>query len=409
MKESIENLVKQLKENDFSAVKIKNYTFDATAVDFYSLDDLMRFCKSQNVNNIFYSKLPDNNDDFVSCEFFAPWNGVLLCYSANTKSIDDEMKSQIKADFGYSKISDEDCFEDEEEDYDDEDEEDGRPITSLQEEINSKYQSLKRKIDSYSMCAGENCEHLFDDENNLLEKKLESLTSKYNYLKRELLDIEEHISFCKENQLQLLNFAENAKNNQNLNQNNFFIFKSKIKTLFEYNEDFMKTNSETAIFNMIIDNIKNLQDENLTLKKTLEDLNNLIIKIRKNDDDINIENNFNNNEAYNNIDLYNNYSPNEYIDKNDISYNNSIKDNIGNNSYANDVKQKSLIKYNNYHIYNLDNNMSNDNISSDNFNNANDINEMNYINENYGRKDVNSKEYFDELMNSVDNLKNVFQ
>ena len=47
MKESIENLVKQLKENDFSAVKIKNYTFDATAVDFYSLDDLMRFCKSQ--------------------------------------------------------------------------------------------------------------------------------------------------------------------------------------------------------------------------------------------------------------------------------------------------------------------------------------------------------------------------
>ena len=171
MKESIENLVKQLKENDFSAVKIKNYTFDATAVDFYSLDDLMRFCKSQNVNNIFYSKLPDSEDDFVSCEFFAPWNGVLLCYSANTKSIDDEMKSQIKADFGYSKTSDEDCFEDEEEDYDDEDEEDGRPITSLQEEINSKYQSLKRKIDSYSMCAGENCEHLFDDENNLLEKK----------------------------------------------------------------------------------------------------------------------------------------------------------------------------------------------------------------------------------------------
>ena len=132
MKESIENLVKQLKENDFSAVKIKNYTFDATAVDFYSLDDLMRFCKSQNVNNIFYSKLPDSDDDFVSCEFFAPWNGVLLCYSANTKSIDDEMKSQIKADFGYSKTSDEDCFEDEEEDYDDEDEEDGRPITSLQ-------------------------------------------------------------------------------------------------------------------------------------------------------------------------------------------------------------------------------------------------------------------------------------
>ena len=63
MKESIENLVKQLKENDFSAVKIKNYTFDATAVDFYSLDDLMRFCKSQNVNNIFYTGCSIDEDE----------------------------------------------------------------------------------------------------------------------------------------------------------------------------------------------------------------------------------------------------------------------------------------------------------------------------------------------------------
>ena len=37
--------------------------------------------------------------------------------------------------------------------------------------------------------------------NNLLEKKLESITNQYNDLKNELLDIEEHISFCKENQL----------------------------------------------------------------------------------------------------------------------------------------------------------------------------------------------------------------
>ena len=231
-------------------------------------------------------------------------------------------------------------------------------------------------------------EKLFlSQKNNLLEKQLESITNQYNDLKKELLDIEEHISFCKENQLQLLNFIENEKNSPNLNQNNFSIFKSKIKTLFEYSDDFLKTDSETTIFNMIIDNIKNLQDENLTLRKTLEDLNNLIGKNKKNNDDYNFENNYNN-KTIKNISSSNSFAPNEYINKNNINYNNNIY---------------------NFNNYSLDNNMTNENISYDNFNNIDDTNEMNYINDNFGEKDVNSKVYFDELMNSVNNIKNVFK
>ncbi|MBR0099129.1 MAG: hypothetical protein IJP90_05375 [Treponema sp.] len=165
MKESIENLVKQLKENDFSAIKVKNYTFDATAVDFYSLDDLMQFCKSQNVNNVFYSKLPDNEDNFVSCEFFASWNGVLLCYSANTKSIDDEMKSQIKADFEYSKaLSENDNSLEAEDNYDDVESSSSSPkitVTSEQKKIienllSDKENTGREILDYYN----EHCERI---------------------------------------------------------------------------------------------------------------------------------------------------------------------------------------------------------------------------------------------------------
>jgi hypothetical protein len=162
---------------------------------------------------------------------------------------------------------------------------------------------------------------------------------------------------------------------------------------------------------MIIDNIKNLQDENLTLRKTLEDLNNLIGKNKKNNDDYNFENNYNN-KTIKNISSSNSFVPNEYINKNNINCNNNIIDNTESNSYANNVKQKSLRKNNNiynFNNYSLDNNMTNENISYDNFNNIDDTNEMNYINDNYGEKDVNSKVYFDELMNSVNNIKNVFK
>ena len=50
--------------------------------------------------------------------------------------------------------------------------------------------------------------------NKLLEKKLESLTNKYNELKNELLDIEQHINFCKENQLRIIDLSQNDQNNQ---------------------------------------------------------------------------------------------------------------------------------------------------------------------------------------------------
>ena len=120
---------------------------------------------------------------------------------------------------------------------------------------------------------------LLSQKNKLLEKKLESLTKKYNELQKELIDIETHIDFCKENQIQIVDLAQKDQSNQKeINQNNFYNFKNKIKILFEYDDDFLNIESDSTVFNMIIDNIKNIQNDNLNLRRTLEDLKGLIEK-----------------------------------------------------------------------------------------------------------------------------------
>ena len=109
--------------------------------------------------------------------------------------------------------------------------------------------------------------------NQLLSNKLYSITKKYNDLKNELYDTECHINFCKKNLLDLIDFKKEQKEKKD---KNFMIFKNKIKTLFEYGDDFMKTNSETVVFNMIIDNIKNILEENTSLRKNLFELKKIL-------------------------------------------------------------------------------------------------------------------------------------
>lgn len=164
---------------------------------------------------------------------------------------------------------------------------------------------------------------LLSQRNNLLEKQLESLTNKYNELKNELFDIEHHIILCKNNQTQLVNF--NNKIKKNLNSFNFNVFKNKIKILFEYDDNFMENDSEVTIFNMIIDNIENIQNENLSLRKTLEDLNTIIYNIKKSNnnlEDDNIYNNFNNNNPSYNYTNNFKYEQNLFYREND-SFNKS--------------------------------------------------------------------------------------
>ena len=131
--------------------------------------------------------------------------------------------------------------------------------------------------------------------NKLLINKLTSLTKKYNSLKDELYDTECHINFCKKNLLDLISFKK--EEDKEKKEKNFKIFKNKIKTLFEYGDEFMEINSEITIYNMIIDNIKNIKEENINLNRNLAELNKIIYQ----------------NNEYNE---YNNYYPSS------ISFNN---------------------------------------------------------------------------------------
>ena len=223
--------------------------------------------------------------------------------------------------------------------------------------------------------------------NRLLEKKLESLTNKYNELKNELLDIEQHINFCKENQLRIIDLSQNDQNNQTeLNANNFYTFKSKIKTILEYGDDFMKIGSDTIIFNMIIDDIKDIKNENLELKQSLEDLNKL------------------NYYNKNNIN-YNNFNFNENINMDKLSPITHKKNiNVGNmglglenDSFISDDKEKILRNNKNY-INNYDN-------AYKVKNQPYMINNLDENYENIEKRCINSNRHLNNLINNVDNMK----
>jgi len=113
-----------------------------------------------------------------------------------------------------------------------------------------------------------------NQKNKILENKLSSLTEKYNSLKNELYYTECHINFCKQNLLDLISFKK--EENIYRNDKNFMIFKNKIKTLFEFGNEFMKINSDISVYNIVIENIKTLKDENITLNKNLDELKKLI-------------------------------------------------------------------------------------------------------------------------------------
>ena len=204
--------------------------------------------------------------------------------------------------------------------------------------------------------------------NKLLEKRLETLTKKYNDLKKEIFDIEEHINYCKINELDLVNFNQKGNSHKNeLNQENFNIFKNKIKTLFEYDDKFMNLDSEITVFNMIIDDITHIKNENLNLRKALEDLKNIIEE--------------NNNNKFNN-----NLSISNYDSKNFIVENNSLKEkNIRNNNYD--------------YTYDITNSREMNDINLKNYQNYDDIDKLG----------MNSKMDLNSLMNNIDNLQKVFK
>ena len=167
--------------------------------------------------------------------------------------------------------------------------------------------------------------------NKLLLNKLATLTKKYNSLKNELFDTECHINFCKQNLSELISFQK--EEGKEKTDKNFIIFKNKIKTLFEYGDEFMKINSDIAIYDIIIENIKSIKDENIILNKNMNDLKKLIHQnYEYNNDFENVQSQkilFNNNKV-NDYETYskknNNFSDNSDIDDNLLIYNNNCSD-----------------------------------------------------------------------------------
>ena len=167
--------------------------------------------------------------------------------------------------------------------------------------------------------------------NKLLLNKLATLTKKYNSLKNELFDTECHINFCKQNLSELISFKKEEEKEKT--DKNFIIFKNKIKTLFEYGDEFMKINSDIAIYDIVIENIKSIKDENIILNKNMNDLKKLIHQnYEYNNDFENVQSQkilFNNNKV-NDYETYskknNNFSDNSDIDDNLLIYNNNCSD-----------------------------------------------------------------------------------
>ena len=167
--------------------------------------------------------------------------------------------------------------------------------------------------------------------NKLLLNKLATLTKKYNSLKNELFDTECHINFCKQNLSELISFQK--EEGKEKTDKNFIIFKNKIKTLFEYGDEFMKINSDIAIYDIVIENIKSIKDENIILNKNMNDLKKLIHQnYEYNNDFENVQSQkilFNNNKVKD-YETYskknNNFTDNSDINDNLLIYNNNCSD-----------------------------------------------------------------------------------
>ena len=231
---------------------------------------------------------------------------------------------------------------------------------------------------------------LLTQKNKLLEKQLESITSKYNDLKKELIDIETHINFCKENQLEIINLSQNdnISNTKELNIQNFNSFKNKIKTLFEYDENFMKTDSEGVVFNMIIDDINNIRNENLSLKKTLQELKKMI----ENNKNFNSNNNINNDINEINYEQDINYNKNNIRTGND-RFNYNLTTDIDNNLELNNEDF-------NTNLNNRKNSKMDLKILMDNINDLNNALKTNPNNYNYNlSRHYNNNNFYSSYLN----------
>ena len=111
MAESIKELVKRIIDSELECIYVKDFSYNSgSSVDFESVDDYIKFCKSHDIKTTFYSSYGSKEDDYCNCQFFSTWNSMHVGYIANEEE-DNSILDNKQTDYDYD------------EDYDDKDDE----------------------------------------------------------------------------------------------------------------------------------------------------------------------------------------------------------------------------------------------------------------------------------------------
>ena len=196
-------------------------------------------------------------------------------------------------------------------------------------------------------------------ENLNLETELEFIKNKYNSCQNDIEDINKHISICKENQDKIIsdlvernnyleNFiSKNDNNEKNKKEINLGFFFYKMKQILNINLN----NNDEEDLNMIINNIRKLNDELNKYKQDLEKKDSELNELRKENELLKIksnqlkDNNYNNNS---NISSFIRFDSNSIINdfKPSIDYS-RIKTPINSYQYQNKIND-FISNYSNY-------------------------------------------------------------
>ena len=223
---------------------------------------------------------------------------------------------------------------------------------------------------------------LLNKKNLVLESELELITNKYNSTKNDIIDINKHISICKENQDKIINdliernnYLEkiNSKNNSNNNNKednendnikkeeisnnknnvNLHLFIYKMKKLFSNHCKLDENIKDEDYLNIIINDIIRINDELNIYKKELEIKNFEINKLKKENQILKLKINQINKSNRQFLNIPNNNYSKYYTSSVDYS---GIKTNLSrrplvaytNNNFSNYDFKDNLSNYSNY-------------------------------------------------------------
>lgn len=95
MGESIKETVQKIIDAELECIYVKDFSYDSgTSVDFESVDDYIKFCKSHEIKTTFYSPYGSKEDDYCNCQFFSTWNSMHVGYIANEEEKNTALENE---------------------------------------------------------------------------------------------------------------------------------------------------------------------------------------------------------------------------------------------------------------------------------------------------------------------------